>query len=206
MIKKRKAFLRPKILRAIGLLWLFSCILLLSAIQSTLADLPPPAAASILTTVDSAGNVGWHTSLALNGSGYPVISYYDVTNDDLKVAVCNNATCTQPTLTAVDTHGDVGRYTSLALTSSDTPIISYFDNTNDDPKVAVCNDIACTTPTLTTVDGPGSVGWYTSLALNSTGYPVISYYDATNGELKMAVFKFTTANPDFKIYLPLIVR
>ncbi len=52
-----------------------------------------------LTTVDnSVGDVGKYTSLALNSRGFPVISYYDNTNKDLKVAVCNDATCTSPQL------------------------------------------------------------------------------------------------------------
>jgi LPXTG-site transpeptidase (sortase) family protein len=138
-------------------------------------------------TVDSTGDVGFYTSLALNSSGYPVISYHDDTNSALKVAVCNDATCSSPTLTTVDNTASVGEYTSLELNSSGYPVISYFDDTNTALKVAVCNDATCTSPTLTTVDSTGYVGLHNSLALNSSGYPVISYYDSSNTALKVAV-------------------
>jgi LPXTG-site transpeptidase (sortase) family protein len=117
----------------------------------------------------------------------PKTSYLDGTNGDLKLAVCNDAACTAPTLTTVDSTGVVGQYTSLALNASGFPVISYYDITNRDLKVAVCNDAACTTSTLTTVDSTGVVGQYTSLALNASGFPVISYYDFTNYVLKLAV-------------------
>src|SRR4030067_231829 len=39
-----------------------------------------------IQTVDSAGNVGQYTSIAVNGSGPPRIGYQDVTNADVKYA------------------------------------------------------------------------------------------------------------------------
>jgi hypothetical protein len=48
---------------------------------------------NILTTVDSGGSVGVYTSITTGTDGLPVISYYDSTNYDLKVAKCANSFC-----------------------------------------------------------------------------------------------------------------
>ena len=73
-----------------------------------------------------------YTSLALDSSDNPHISYYDNTNYDLKYAWYDGTWHTE----TVDSTGGVGRYTSLALDSSDNPHISYYDSTNDDLKYA----------------------------------------------------------------------
>ncbi|MCW5875431.1 MAG: class F sortase [Anaerolineales bacterium] len=136
-----------------------------------------------INTVDDSSHVGFNgISLELRNSGFPVMSYYDVTNQRLKLASCVDADCTAPPVINVVDSGDVGEYSSLKL-DGNLPVISYFDNGNGDLKLARCLDPNCASADIQVVDDSGEVGWDTSLQLGSAH---ISYYDVTNDSLKFA--------------------
>jgi hypothetical protein len=140
-----------------------------------------------LRTLDSAGDVGGYTSLQISTAGNPVVSYRDIRNLDLKLAVCSDPTCAaNATLRTLDSAGNVGTSTSLQISVTGNPVVSYYGNFS--LKLAVCSDPTCATvPTLRTLDSAGVVGLSTSLQISAAGNPVVSYYDRTNANLKLAV-------------------
>lgn len=140
-----------------------------------------------LSTVDASGTVGiGSTSIAIGADGLPIISYFNGVTLDLRVAHCNNATCTGAALTTLDAGGDVGRVNAITIGSDGLAVISYRDSTNSDLKVAHCNNVACSGAALATVDSVGDVGDSNSIALGADGLPIIAYRDETNQDMKLA--------------------
>jgi len=130
-----------------------------------------------IETVDT--DDGSHTSLALDASGRPHISYHDSSNGQLKYVRRDGSTWGIET---VDT-GGVGSDTSIALDASGRPHISYYDGSNSHLKYAWHDG---STWLIETADSAVDVGLYTSLALDASDRPHISYYDGSNGSLNYA--------------------
>jgi hypothetical protein len=145
--------------------------------------------------VDSDGNVGHYTSIAVDPNGDPMISYQDATNYNLKFARCDmSATggCDEtsdwtPSIVTVDSAELVGYYTSIAVDGNGDPMISYTDS--GDPlsnvRFATCDmDTGCDLQgewTIAPVES-GTIVGYTSIAVDPSDNPMISYY--RNDELK----------------------
>jgi len=140
--------------------------------------------------IDDGPEAGLYTSLAVDGSGRPRVSYYDASDGHLKYAGCA-ADCTSASnwqTVTIDQSPGVGMYTSIALGADGRRHISYVDAANGDLKYATCA-VSCTNAAnwlMVPVDQASQVGSYTSIAVDANGMRHISYYDASNKDLKYA--------------------
>ena len=128
-------------------------------------------------TVESHGDVGQRTSIAIDGSGRPHISYIYAYNPrvddagDLRHAWLDGTTWQVET---VDGSGEAGWSTSLALSGLGRPRIAYHN-----PKRELCNYawFDGTDWHLETADDTHGSGMYASLELDGSGNPHISHFN-----------------------------
>ena len=140
-------------------------------------------------TLDSVSNVvGTFTSIAIGADGFPVISYFDNSNADLKIVHCTSFNCSffdNPVI--IDDAVDITPFTSIAIGNDGNPVVSYRAAANSDLKFVHCTVIDCnsvnTTITLDSVSNVGAA--FTSIAIGADGFPVISYFDNSNADLKI---------------------
>lgn len=149
-----------------------------------MADPPPlgvpfvgPSSANLAWSSErvEAGNM-YYSSLRLDASGNPAISYYHLQKGDLKFA--RAADDGAWTIETVDGAGNVGKFSSLALAADGTPMIAYQDATNTVLKLATKSGAAWTT---IVVDPAVKRGEGVSLAVGPNGHPAIAYSGTTSG-------------------------
>jgi len=163
------------------------------------------------------GDQPHQSSMATDANGDPMISYFDLANDDLKFAVCNlsestNGNCDQPGDWSKTTVDDEARYavnnTSIAVDASGNPMISYYDDVDIAINFASCQRSAstngnCDQPgdwSTEPVVGSQELGYYTSIAAGANGSPMISWGGGPNRDLKFALGAPDTDGDGFTDY------
>ena len=141
---------------------------------------------------DTANDVGRYNSLALDMSGFAVVSYWDSTTHDLKVLHCGNDTCTDKSIQFPDeteiegVPAEVGRLTSLVLDMAGHPVISYqaFPFGDEQLRIMHCTDKDCDPMMPPGKDGPEHIELLDvrpdtarmSLTLDEAGFPVVVFH------------------------------
>lgn len=91
---------------------------------------------AIERSLDTTGDVGQDTAVAIDpATGLALISYYDVSNGDLKLYRCSSLSCDAGSPVVVDATGDRGGNSSLAFAGS-TLWIAYEDRGNGELLLA----------------------------------------------------------------------
>lgn len=147
-----------------------------------------------IEVVDSRGSTGHYPSLAFSRGDGPVITYYDKTHGDLRMATSGGSTGW--TIQTIDGGSvgakDVGRFSHLVLDPDRTTAtkwgIAYEDSSAGYTMYAIQGNLnggtynASTGYTLFKADH--SIGGYISLAFDGSNRPSISHYDYLNGDLR----------------------
>jgi hypothetical protein len=139
----------------------------------------------ITETVDETSTEGTSegTSIAIDSSGRPHISYHDSENSSLKYA---RRDFSGWHVENVDEDGSVGTGSSITLDSNDVPHISYYVSHNNDVKYAKKEGPTWEITTIDTTCMSNDRLHPTSIALDAAGNPHISYSE--KGALGYAYF------------------
>lgn len=119
-------------------------------------------------------------SLVLDRNGYPVISYIDLTNRNLKLT--RRDATGQWITEIVDNSFDVGWSNSLLMNVDGFPVISYFDKNIQVLKLAVQESTGWKIRVLDNTEG---VGAFTSIGLAEENNYIIAYFDDNFDDIKM---------------------
>lgn len=117
---------------------------------------------------ETIGSTGYENDIAVDGQGYPHVSFRDVTNFDLLYAYKDASGWHIET---VDNSGNVGKESSIALDQNGYPHISYINWDNLDVKYAYKDASGWH---IETVDPRW--GYDTAIALDGSGRPHVAYY------------------------------
>ena len=139
---------------------------------------PTCGSGNTVTSVDTAGNVGRETSVALGADGLPVISYVDLVNGWLKVLHCGNGACNSGnTTTTVDSSSCCDNGNSTTIGADGLPLISFFQGSVYHMVVLHCGNVSCSSGNTSTTVGVGNndAGAGT-VTVGADGLPMIAYY------------------------------
>ena len=127
-----------------------------------------------------------YTSIDLDFSGYPHISWYQEGDLDLRYAKYNGSDWE---IQLVESAGNVGAWTSLKVDSSGNPHIAYVVHDSNQIKYAYYNGTGWEIQVVYDMSDESIYpGFSPSLELDAQENPLISFYDKDSQDLKIAIY------------------
>jgi hypothetical protein len=174
----------PSLVIGIGLV----LFVLLSGVGADFARAQPPAQggppyAWNLERVETAGDTGWYTSIALDALGNPFIAFVDGDNQTVNVAHRSGGVWTSE---RVDGPGQFNGNTNIAIGTNGTVQVGYYDLRGKAVKYAVRSGSGW----RNSVVDSGLPDGFLRLVLDAAGRPVFAYVSYT-GSLRLASWNGT---------------
>ncbi len=142
-----------------------------------------------ISVVDESVSLGSFARLAIGANGLPLISYYDHSRGDLKLARCNDSACAggDESIVTLDKVGLVGSYAALAFSEDDRPIVAYYDPSSGLAKVVECRDQSCSKLEVPRViaENEESMISFLAMTIRADGTAAIAYFNETDGDLEL---------------------
>lgn len=137
-----------------------------------------------ITVIDdeAAASLGTDAEIALQDGLYPVMAYLDVTEHELRIAICHDVDCTTPPTIHWYTDPNLAGSIGLDLDADGKPMLSFHDTSNDRLQFIRCLDRDCNSYMERTIDDPADgAGGHSDLVVRPNGLPAISYRRGLGG-------------------------
>lgn len=152
-----------------------------------------------ISVVDESVSAGSFAGVAIGHDDLPVISYYNHSHGDLRVAHCNDPACAggDESITTLDTDGLVGSFAALAIGAEGLPIVAYYDLTGGLVKLVRCRDHTCSgfeAPRVVAQDDE-TMKSFLAITIRPDGAPIVAFFNQTNGDLKLVSVPLESDSP-----------
>jgi hypothetical protein len=125
------------------------------------------------------------TSITINTSGYPLISFRSATASAFMIVRCGNYTCSTQSLSSIEVEGNSGHNSSLTLSGVTYAVAAYINMVPWDLRVGYLSLANPDTKGVSIVDNTATMS-SPSIIKGADGLPIISYSNLTSGLIKVA--------------------
>jgi hypothetical protein len=135
---------------------------------------------STRATVDqSPGGNGMYNSITIGNDGRPLIAYQhtNASEETLRVAYCNDATCSSSVVTTVDPGSHRGWYSTISIGGDGLGVVAYQSQADQTARIVHCANPACTMAgrVIAVPSSFGPSGDQVAMTIGTDGLPILAY-------------------------------